>query len=92
MISSQCLHFAPGEFSRLLLRSPHARRLRELFVEHGVDADKMMNLLLAHGAATRDIASIFDEGYMILFDEEDSAAYIFPIGRNMGEKIFNLTR
>jgi len=92
MIGSRCLHFAPGEFSRLLLRSPHARRLRELFVERGVDADKMMNLLLAHGAATRDIVTVFDEGYMVLFDEDESAAYIFPIGSDMGVKIFNLTR
>ena len=92
IIASQCLHFAPGEFSHLFLRSPYARRLRELFVEDGVDAGKMTNLLIAHGSGEGDVVTIFDEGFMILFDEAESAAYIFPIGGNMGAKVFNLTR
>ena len=92
VITSQCLRFAPGEFSRLFLRSPYARRLRELFVEQGADAGKITNLLIAHSAGGNEVVSIFDEGYMILFDEDQKTAYIFPIGTGMGEKVFSLTR
>lgn len=92
VITSQCLRFAPGEFSRLFLRSPYSRRLRELFVEAGIDAGKMTNLLIAHSAGGKEIVSIFDEGYMILFDRDESTAYTFPINKGMGEKVFSLTR
>ena len=92
VITSQCLRFSPGEFSRLFFHSPHARRLRELFVEQGTDAGKLSRLVAAHSHGRKEIVTIFDEGYMIIFDDNEPAAFIFPVGANMGEKVFLLTR
>ena len=61
-------------------------------MEQGTDVGKITNLLTTHGAGGNEIISIFDEGYVILFDHDEKTAYIFPIGKDMGEKVFSLIR
>jgi hypothetical protein len=90
MITTECLRFGAGEFSRALLNPPHGRRIGELFVEAGVDLSKLTNLVRKHSAQGNEIVSVFDEGYLMLFDPNEKANYIFPIGKGMGQKLFNL--
>ena len=60
--------------------------------KQGIHSGKITNLLTAHGAGGNEIISIFDEGYLILFDHDEKTSYIFPIGKHMGEKVFSLIR
>jgi hypothetical protein len=92
VITSPCLRYDPGEFMRMFFNPPHAKRVREIFAEAGVDADKVSNLLGRKTLRDNGIVTIFDEGYMMLVDRNGKTTYIFPIGKNMAGMLFRLSR
>jgi hypothetical protein len=91
VIVSPCLRYDSGEFGRLFFTSPYSKRLREIFAEGGVNADKVASLLKVHGARSREVVSVFDEGYMIITDPDEKRNYIFPVPKGLGQKLFGLS-
>lgn len=64
-----------GSFSHDLFTSKFGLQIKEILSKHGVNIEKLTNLLKRIG--TEKSVSLYDGGFMIIFDGEAKKSYIF---------------
>lgn len=80
--------FKRGEFSKYYFGKKYGPDIKKIFEEGGINVDKLTKFLNAH--KNEKSVALYSDGFMILFDDTERMAYMFPIGKEIAEKVFKL--
>jgi len=74
-----------GDFSDYLLKNKYSQQIKAILEEYGITIEKLTNLLKVIGVEKG--ASLFDSGYLIVFDENTKKAYIIKTKLKIAEAV-----